>query len=152
MSSDTYTRGDESGDGDGDKAATEMEMDLATLIETCSEVGDILRSPRRLRVIDVLAEEQKIERGDLAREVARREAGADELPEVSGTEYQRAYIGIIQSHLPKLKDHEIIEWDETDRNHLVPGPEFGRYLSAYHAVALSQGLPVEGDLGGVDSE
>lgn len=143
--SDTHARSRES------ESIGEIEMDEDDLLRACSEVGDVLRSPRRLRVLNVLAESdgQRIEKADLAHEVARREIGADDPIDVSAREYERVYIGCHQCHLPKLKDEAVIEWDH---NHIVPGPEFDRYLNGLHALALSQGLPVEDDLGGVSDE
>ena len=132
--------------GDGDEDIMTAEIDMADLMETCSEVCEILRSPRRLRVLDILADERRIEKGDLAREIARREGGANDQRDVAADEYRRTNIGLHQNHLPKLEDYGIIAWDH---NHVIPGDEFDTYLSAYHALALSQSLPIESDLGGV---
>jgi hypothetical protein len=123
------------------------------LLLKCSELCTILGNPRRLRIIDILADldgrTREIEKNVLAREIARREVGAETVGDVATDEYESAMVGIHQAHLPKLEDYGIIN---RDRNRISPGPDFDRALLAFHAIALSYGLPADPDLGGVSDE
>lgn len=106
-----------------------------------AELHEILANERRIYVVDILANERRIERSSLAREVAASETGTDVVA-VDSDEYSRVYISLYQSHLPKLAEFGVIT---QERDTISPGPNFDAVRSARNAVALSQGVTVDGE-------
>ncbi|MEF8773816.1 MAG: hypothetical protein V5A37_03760 [Halobacteriales archaeon] len=137
------TQAPESGNDDAPEAA-----DLSK-----SEIFDLLRNQRRRFVIHYLkAEEGSVELGHLATRVAAWEYGV--APEaVTSSQRKRVYTTLQQSHLPKLDDADIVEFDSsrgvirprevlgdiTIYLEIVPGHEFAwhEYYLGLGAVSLA---------------
>lgn len=79
------------------------------------ELFRILSSSRRRYIIYFLHEaEGEVSLGDLATRIAAKEN--DRPPEdVTDSERQRVYISLYQTHLPKLEESGIVEYDEDER-------------------------------------
>jgi hypothetical protein len=78
-----------------------------------SEVYDVLRNERRRRLLRTLdAADGTMLIGDLADRIAEAEADADEAP---GDIRQSVYVSLHQTHLPKLHDLGVLEYDRDDR-------------------------------------
>jgi DNA-binding transcriptional ArsR family regulator len=72
---------------------------------------DLLRNRRRRLVMRYLGEHDRAEIGELAEHVAAVENGTD--PEaLSSSERKRVYVSLYQSHLPKLAEAEVIDYDK----------------------------------------
>jgi len=90
-------------------------------------VFDILQNDRRRMVIRALAsDESGIPIDRLARQIAAHETGEDDPPERA---YKSAYVGLQQTHVPKLDASEVVWFDE-QKGHLYPGPKFDE-VAAY---------------------
>lgn len=61
----------------------------------------LLSNDRRIRVLCVLDEHGKMDRGELAERVAARENGKPR-GDITGKERKAAYVSLYQQHLPKL--------------------------------------------------
>lgn len=96
------------------------------------EVANVLSTPRRCRVLEILDEAGGQEHyQDIAREIAAEE---NDKPEelVSSNEYKTVYVGLYQTHLPELKRVRAI--DETDFGDVVKGPRFDVFLASLRAL------------------
>jgi DNA-binding transcriptional ArsR family regulator len=72
---------------------------------------DLLRNRRRRLVMRYLGEHDRAEIGELAEHVAAVENGTD--PEtLSSSERKRVYVSLYQSHLPKLAEAEVVDYDK----------------------------------------
>ena len=111
-------------------------------------VFDILQNDRRRMVIHALASDDSgIPVDRLAQRIAVRETDDDDPPERA---YKSAYVGLQQTHVPKLVDAEVVWFDE-EKGLLYPGPRFedvAAYLDPQTAhkqrVSLEFGLGLAG--------
>lgn len=76
---------------------------------------DILGNDRRCHVIRTLNEVDATTLGELATQIALFEADVG-----SGQPYKRAYVSLLQTHLPKLDDVDAIDYD-ADSGAVRPG-------------------------------
>lgn len=90
---------------------------------------EVLNNERRRIVIEVLTEQGGVPRTDLPRVVARKELGE----EPGETEEKRVYVSLQQCHLPKLKDHGVVE-TLGDDDFMHAGPAFGFVSDVHEAV------------------
>lgn len=90
-----------SGDWGGDEMGGSMSFDV---------VFDILRNQRRRHVYRYLREVGSAETGDLSEHVAAVENGK-EASQLTPQERKRAYVGLYQSHLPRMDEAGIVEFD-----------------------------------------
>ena len=103
---------------------------------TLSDLHHLLSSSRRRCVIVTLAERKRdgddgwIDLSDLAAVIAT----SDEI------EQRTAYISLYQQHVPKLADHDVLEWDQqSPRQRVRAGENLDGVLNAHHAVLLTRG-------------
>lgn len=73
-----------------------------------TEIYDVLSNERRLAILDLLREEPEWQLSDLAEEIAARET--DERPPPRNKR-QSVYVTLDQTHLPKLDDLDIVDYD-----------------------------------------
>lgn len=92
----------------------------------------LISNERRRLILTILDERGPTQRTELAREMAERQTGTRQ-----GTEYKKRYVGIYQSHLPKLEQHDIIT--QTDGDIVQPGENFGEVLELLVDVRAHQG-------------
>ncbi|MGM0398729.1 MAG: DUF7344 domain-containing protein [Halobacteriota archaeon] len=95
------------------------------------EAFDLLSSPRRRYVIHYLRRSgEPVELGNLADEVA---AWENETPveELTSQQRKRVYVSLYQTHIPKLEEFGIVEYDGDAGTVRVTDQidEIGRYLS-----------------------
>jgi hypothetical protein len=130
------------------QSGPERDASRATADLTKSEIFDLLRNQRRRFVLHYLkTHDEAVELGDLATRVAAWEYGVDEAG-VTSSQRKRVYTTLQQSHLPKLDEAGIVEFD-SDRGiirpremlsdltiylEIVPGNEF-----AWHEYYLGLG-------------
>lgn len=101
------------------KASTSTQRDELTDEEPKSgevppdSLFDILQNERRRAVIRYLKQRdsQSVTIDDLATHIAARENNVD-VSQVSSTQRKRVYIGLYQSHLPKMDDFDVIDYDQ----------------------------------------
>lgn len=101
----------------------------------------ILQNARRRAVLRYLLEHDdrdQFRMRDLAEEVAAWEHDTT-VQQLSSTQRQRVYIALYQSHLPKLDDHGVLEYNKS-RGTIVPSP----LLYAF-APYLDEGLHTDSD-------
>jgi DNA-binding transcriptional ArsR family regulator len=72
---------------------------------------DILSSARRRFVLHVLKQEGEMELTELAEHVAARENEVD-VADLTKQERKRVYVSLYQTHVPKLSDAGLVEYDE----------------------------------------
>lgn len=78
------------------------------------EVLDLLSSGRRRFVIQYLAEEDRTDLTQLARETAAWEHGVPPSA-ITDDGRRRTYISLYQTHLPRLEEANVITYDEDER-------------------------------------
>ncbi|MFW6152755.1 MAG: DUF7344 domain-containing protein [Halobacteriota archaeon] len=72
------------------------------------DVFEILSNARRRRLLFLLyGRDEPAELGDLAQDIATTEAGG----EADRNQYKRMYISLYQTHVPKLEEYGVIEYD-----------------------------------------
>lgn len=100
---------DESTDGAADTPAAaktpaiELEKDV---------IFEILKNQRRRRVVQYLREHGDTELGDLAESIAAEE-NETTVAQLSSEERKRVYIGLYQTHLPKMDDAGVVAYDQS---------------------------------------
>jgi hypothetical protein len=112
--------------------ATPLEDSIGEL----TEVANILRSHRRVRVIDTLAgyrPDEVVPRDDLIDALAAIECGASSPDTVSGDARTRVYVALHQVHLKKLDEMSIINYDKC-RGTVVQGARFDEVLRILRAM------------------
>jgi hypothetical protein len=123
------TRSSRSDDADTEPPASDDEPSAAEpgTLDT-DDVFHLLQNERRRRVIEYLREHEGgstegVDMRDVVEDIAAREHDTS-VDLLSSDERQRVYIALYQSHLPKLDDHDVIEYDQ-DRGwvRLAPGGE-----------------------------
>jgi len=100
-------------DGGGVEPTTEVSED---------ELFDVLANQRRRFAVHLLKREEKdrVEIGDMAEQIAAWENGID-TAEITGNERKRVYTALQQSHLPKMDDAGVVDFDK-DRGTIEPTP------------------------------
>ncbi|MFC4357662.1 hypothetical protein ACFO0N_06830 [Halobium salinum] len=107
------TDGESTGETDADRASESQSE-----IEESAELGKddlfhVLQNQRRRRVLNFLrTTDGQVDMRDIAEQVAAWENGK-EVAEISSDERQRTYIALYQSHLPKLDEMGIVEYDQS---------------------------------------
>ena len=106
----------------------------------------LLQNARRRAVLRymIARDDRQFEMRTLAEEVAAWEQDTT-IDDLTSSERQRVYIALYQSHLPKLDDYGVIEYDQ-HRGTVRPTP----LLSAFEAY-VGDGIDDDGDLS-VESE
>ncbi|MFW6003914.1 MAG: DUF7344 domain-containing protein [Halanaeroarchaeum sp.] len=95
------------------------------------EAFDLLSSPRRRYVIHYLRQSgEPVELGHLADEVAAWE-NETSVEELTSQQRKRVYVSLYQTHVPKLEEFGIVEYDADAGTVAVTDQidEIGRYLS-----------------------
>lgn len=73
------------------------------------DVFDILSNARRRQLLFLLyGQGESVELSELAQDIADAEGGGGD---VGADRYKRVYISLYQTHVPKLKEHGIVEYD-----------------------------------------
>lgn len=117
-----------------------------------SDVFDVLSNPRRRFVLYYLREvEASVELNELARQIAAWENDTDE-SELTDQDRKRVYVSLYQTHVPKLTDVGLVEYDQdsgtvrlTDRTSVID--EYlgdGKAVLPWHYLYL--GLSLAGAL------
>lgn len=102
-----------------------------------AELFDSLCNVRRLYILDYLSERgPTAELGTLVEHVAATEYEKD-ASAVSRSERRRVYVSLYQTHLPKLEEQGLVEWDrETNRITLVAGSTVDAVLDTDAAASV----------------
>jgi hypothetical protein len=100
-------------DGGGTEPAAEISED---------DLFDVLANQRRRFAVHLLKHEpdETIEIGEMAEQIAAWENGID-AAEISSSERKRVYTALQQSHLPKMDDAGVVEFNK-DRGVVEPTP------------------------------
>lgn len=77
-----------------------------------AEIHDVLSNERRIALLELLRAESPRRLGDLAEEIAAEETGERPPPR---NKRQSAYVTLHQTHLPKLDDLGIVEYDAREK-------------------------------------
>jgi len=108
------------------------------------EIFDILKVKRRRRVIRYLKDNEEVDLGEIATEIARFESDGTARPDSS--ERKSVYVGLYQCHLPKMDDWNIVNFDK-DAGTAVKG-EYFEEASQYLPNSFGEGdheIPLESD-------
>ncbi|WP_224338507.1 DUF7344 domain-containing protein [Haloprofundus halobius] len=88
-------------------------------------VFDLLKNDRRRMVMSLLAEEaEPVTIGDIAGTIAADEADETPAPEKV---YKSVYVSLQQTHLPKLAENGVIEYNRSTGT-IAPGPNLEKVL------------------------
>lgn len=110
-----------------------------------NRVFDLLSNARRRFVLHYLSQhEGPVELRELADEVARWETGSETL---SRKERKRVYVSLYQTHIPRLADAGVIDYDSetgevqlveraSDLDRYISSPEGSRWPLYYLAIAV----------------
>ena len=111
----TTTRSDAS--ATDEEPTTEREQKRVTAVERSTETNistdiafGVLRNARRRYVLHFLSEESPRELGDLAEQIAARENDTT-VEALSSKQRKSVYTALYQTHLPKLADVGVVEYD-----------------------------------------
>ena len=117
--------------GGGTEPATEVSED---------ELFDVLANQRRRFAVHLLKREEadKLEIGDMAEQIAAWENGI-ETAEITGNERKRVYTALQQSHLPKMDDAGVVEFNK-DRGVVEPTPAL-QNVDLYMDVVEGKEIP-----------
>lgn len=99
---------------------------------TIEDATEVLKSERRRRAVEFLNQNREAEFSEIADAVAEAEFG----PDYDSEERKRVYVALYQSHMPKLKERGVVEYQGT-ANPVEQGPAFEttvRYLRALQRV------------------
>lgn len=77
-----------------------------------AEIHDVLSNDRRLRVLELLTDENPRDLRSLADDIAAVESGESPAPRELR---QSVYVTLHQNHLPKLDALDIVEYDDTSK-------------------------------------
>ncbi|RLM71363.1 hypothetical protein DVK05_01500 [Halorubrum sp. Atlit-8R] len=118
-------------DGQGAEPTTEVSED---------ELFDVLANQRRRFAVHLLKREEadKLEIGDMAEQIAAWENGID-TAEITGNERKRVYTALQQSHLPKMDDAGVVEFNK-DRGIVEPTPAL-QNVDLYMDVVEGKEIP-----------
>ncbi|ELY70755.1 hypothetical protein CYV19_03095 [Natronobacterium gregoryi SP2] len=104
---------------DADGGSSDSDSTNATLTE--DELFEMLSNRRRRYVLhQLMQEDERIDVGTLSEEIAASEDGID-LQAVSSTDRKRVYTALHQSHLPKMDEAGVLEFNK-DRGFVEPTP------------------------------
>jgi len=104
-----------------------------------SEIFDVLRNKRRRYLLHYMkAAEGDVELGDLATRIAAWEYG-EAVSEVTSAQRKRVYTTLQQTHLPKMDEAEIVEFD-SDRG-IVRRTKYTDQLSVYLEIVPRDEFP-----------
>lgn len=132
MTNASTTRTDEQDQREDEKVAT-LEKDV---------VFEILKNPRRRRVVGHIHEYGETDLGDLAEAIAADE-NETTVEALSADERKRVYIGLYQTHLPKMDDAGVVAYDQ-DRGVVAAGPTIDQltpYLDAEDETDTGSSVP-----------
>ncbi|MFC7185850.1 DUF7344 domain-containing protein [Halorubrum yunnanense] len=118
-------------DGGGVEPTTEVSED---------ELFDVLANQRRRFAVHLLkrGEKDRIEIGDMAEQIAAWENGID-TAEITGNERKRVYTALQQSHLPKMDDAGVVDFNK-DRGVVEPTPAL-QNVDLYMDVVEGKEIP-----------
>ncbi|MFB6130536.1 MAG: ArsR family transcriptional regulator [Salinigranum sp.] len=106
--------GDENLASRDDEGTTDEASELAK-----DEIFGVLKNRRRRRIIEyLLTHEEGATRSEIAEHIAALENDVD-VSLLSSSERKRVYVSLYQTHLPKLAETGLIEYDR-DRGHVSP--------------------------------
>ena len=118
-------------DGGGVEPTTEVSED---------ELFDVLANQRRRFAVHLLKREEddSIAIGDMAEQIAAWENGID-TKEITGNERKRVYTALQQSHLPKMDDAGVVDFNK-DRGLVEPTPAL-QNVDLYMDVVEGKEIP-----------
>lgn len=123
-------------DGPDEDAAADAETAEPAAGLEKDVVFEILKNQRRRRVLQYLIEHGETELGTLAEAIAAEENDTT-VEEISADERKRVYIGLYQTHLPKMDDSGVVRYDQND-GVVSAGPAIDQ-LSPYLETAADDG-------------
>jgi len=125
---------DESDTGDDarDAGVAPLELDV---------VFEILKNPRRRQVVQQLRDHGETDLGDLAEFIAADENDTT-VEALSADERKRVYIGLYQTHLPKMDDAGVVAYDQ-DQGVVAPGPAIDQLTAYLQADEPTEDVPAD---------
>lgn len=115
--------------GAGDSAPANASVDSGAQESSLSldAIFDILRNRRRQLVLEFLRDrDEKVTLGELAEHIAAIENDTT-VRQLNAQQRKRVYIGLYQSHLPKMADVGVIEFNQS-RGHISRGESIDQLL------------------------
>lgn len=99
-----------------------------------NEVHELLRNERRRAVLRIIRDgSDSVPVRDLAERIAAEETGTEPAPR---SDRQSVYISLIQTHLPKLDDASVIDYDDQHKT-ITPGPATDQLVTQMETCARS---------------
>lgn len=105
-------------------------------------VFELLKNQRRRRVVEHVRDRGTVALGDLAETIAADENDTT-VAELSPDERKRVYIGLYQTHLPKMDDAGVVVYDQ-DRGEVSPGPAIDQLAPYLESNVTDDGDSTDG--------
>jgi len=115
-------------DGQRDSGPVDLESDTGDTALTRDECFELLSNPRRRYVLYCFQNADEASLGELAERIAAWENDVA-VEEVSYRERKRVYTSLQQVHLPRLDDHDVVDFD--DQSGVVTAETAFEELSEY---------------------
>ncbi|WP_049922430.1 DUF7344 domain-containing protein [Halopiger djelfimassiliensis] len=92
--------------------------DRGPLNDVPADRYDVLRHPRRIRILELLDTSGPLSLTELTTAVIDSE-GRDV---ADGETRHEVYVGLVHNHLPRLAEHDVVDWDDDDEVSLAGEP------------------------------
>ena len=120
----------------GESAAErDLDLDVSEIVLELQPVFEAISHPRRRYLVYTLAEETEWSLDDLAIKLAAWETDTVEA-NIATLTRQEMYTSLYHSHVPKLVDLDVIEFDD-DAETVTPGPHAVQVLAALEGAGGS---------------
>ncbi|WP_266082012.1 DUF7344 domain-containing protein [Haladaptatus caseinilyticus] len=116
-------------------AERDLDVDVSKSILELQPVFEAIAHPRRRYLVYTLAEETKWSLEDLATKLAAWETDTEE-ENIATLTREEMYTSLYHSHVPKLVDLDVIEFDATTET-ITPGPHAIQVLTALEGAGGS---------------
>ncbi|SIR63472.1 hypothetical protein SAMN05421858_3031 [Haladaptatus litoreus] len=120
----------------GESAAErDLDIDVSEVVLELQPVFEAIAHPRRRYLVYTLAEETEWSLDDLATKLAAWETDTAEA-NIATLTRQEMYTSLYHSHVPKLVDLDVIEFDDSTET-ITPGPHTVQVLAALEGAGGS---------------
>jgi hypothetical protein len=116
-------------------AERDLDLDVSGVVLDLQPVFEVIAHPRRRYLVYTLSEETEWSLDDLATKLAAWETDTSE-ENIATLTRQELYTSLYHSHIPKLVDLDVIEFD-ADTETITPGPHAVQVLTVLEGAGGS---------------
>ncbi len=121
--------------GEESAAERDLDIDVSEVVLELQPVFEAIGHPRRRYLVYTLSEETEWSLDDLATKLAAWETDTKEA-NIATLTRQEMYVSLYHSHVPKLVDLDVIEFDDETET-ITPGPHAVQVLTALEGAGGS---------------